>query len=120
MRFPNTMLQDDDRHLPIEPNSVRIWSMMLSASEDIAPISQVKANFAELLDRSRENHRPTIVTQNGRATGVLVAIEDWEEQQRKIQLLKLLAEGEESLRTFPGVGLADAKKRLKNGNAPLK
>jgi prevent-host-death family protein len=92
--------------------------MILSASEDIAPISHVKANFAELLDRSRENHRPTIVTQNGRATGVLVAIEDWEAQQRKIQLLKLLAEGEESLRATPAVSLADVKKRLKNRHAP--
>lgn len=91
--------------------------MILSASEDIAPISHVKANFAELLDRSRENHRPTIVTQNGRATGVLVAIEDWEAQQRKIQLLKLLAEGEESLRSAPTIGLSEVQKRLKNRHA---
>ena len=92
--------------------------MILSASEDITPISQVKANFAELLDRSRENHRPTIVTQNGRATGVLMAVEDWEAQQRKIQLLKLLAEGEESLRTTPAVTLSEIKKRLKIRHAP--
>lgn len=92
--------------------------MILSASEDIAPISHVKANFAELLDRSRENHRPTIVTQNGRATGVLVAIEDWEAQQRKIQLLKLLADGEDSLRTSPAVALSEVKKRIKNRHAP--
>lgn len=91
--------------------------MILSASEDIAPISEVKARFAEMLDHSRENHRPTIVTQNGRATGILMAIEDWEAQQRKIQLLKLLAEGEDSLRTSEPVSLADVKKRLKNRHA---
>lgn len=56
--------------------------MILSASEDIAPISEGKARFAELLDRTRENHRPIVFTQNGRATGVLVAIEDWEERER--------------------------------------
>lgn len=86
--------------------------MILSASEDIAPVSHVKANFAELLDRSRENHRPTIVTQNGRATGVLISIEDWESQQRKIQLLKLLLEGEESLRESKGIPLTEVRKRL--------
>ncbi len=92
--------------------------MILSASEDIAPVSEVKARFAEMLDRSRENHRPTIVTQNGRATGILMAIEDWEAQQRKIQLLKLLAEGEESLRTSPPIPLSAVKKRLANRHAP--
>jgi len=91
--------------------------MILSASEDIAPISHVKANFAELLNRSRESHRPTIVTQNGRATGILLAIEDWEAQQRKIELLKLLAEGEESLRTSPSVKLSEVKNHLKNRHA---
>ncbi|MBK9575615.1 MAG: type II toxin-antitoxin system Phd/YefM family antitoxin [Fibrobacterota bacterium] len=88
--------------------------MILHASEDIAPISQVKAQFAEMLDRSRENHRPTIVTQNGRATGVLMSIEDWESQQRKIQLLKLLAEGEESIRTGGILSLAEIRNRLGN------
>lgn len=91
--------------------------MILSASEDIAPVSEVKARFAEMLDRSRENHRPTIVTQNGRATGILMAIEDWEAQQRKIQLLKLLAEGEDSLRSSEPISLSEAKRRLANRHA---
>ena len=91
--------------------------MILSASEDIAPVSEVKAHFAEMLDRSRDNHRPTIVTQNGRATGILMAIEDWEAQQRKIQLLKRLAEGEESLRTGESVALSEVKRRLKKRHA---
>ncbi len=91
--------------------------MILSAGEDITPISEVKANFAELLDRSRESHRPTIVTQNGRATGILLAIEDWEAQQRKIQLLKMLAEGEESARIGISLSLSEVKNRIKKCHA---
>lgn len=91
--------------------------MILTASEDIAPVSYVKANFAEILEKSHENHRPTIVTQNGRATGVVMAIEDWEAQQRKIQLLKLLAEGEESLR-HGSMGLGELQARLDARHAP--
>jgi len=72
--------------------------MILSASEDIAPISEVKAHFADLLGRSRENHRSVVVTQNGRATGILMSVEDWEAREKKTRLLELLAEGEESLR----------------------
>jgi prevent-host-death family protein len=86
--------------------------MILSASEDIAPVSEVKARFAELLDRSRENHRPVVVTQNGRATGVLMAVEDWEERERRMRLLELLAEGEESLRAGTPVSLDEVRQRL--------
>lgn len=92
--------------------------MILSACEDIAPISEVKARFAELLDRTRENHRPVVVTQNGRATGVLVAIEDWEERERRLRLLEMLAEGEESVRTATPVALSEVRRRLERFDGP--
>lgn len=86
--------------------------MILTASEDIAPVSEVKARLSDLIDRSRENHRPVVVTQNGRATGVLMAVEDWEERERRMRLLELLAEGEESLRQGQAIPLAEVRKRL--------
>lgn len=86
--------------------------MILSACEDIAPVTEVKARISELIDRSRENHRPVVVTQNGRATGVLMAVEDWEERERRMRLLELLAEGEESLRQRQAIPLSQVRERL--------
>ena len=46
-----------------------------------------------------ETHRPMVITQNGRSTGVFMDIETWEAQVRKLNLLKLINEGERSLKT---------------------
>ena len=60
-------------------------------STQIKPISYVKANTAELLDRITEEREPIIITQNGEARAALVDIKSFEEQQETLALLKLLA-----------------------------
>jgi prevent-host-death family protein len=60
-------------------------------STQIKPISYVKANAAELLDRITEDRQPVIITQNGEARAALIDIKSYEEQQETLALLKLLA-----------------------------
>ena len=44
-----------------------------------------------------ENHRPMSLTQNGKSAGVFLDIETWENLLKKIQVLKMINEGERSL-----------------------
>ncbi len=44
-----------------------------------------------------KNHRPMILTQNGKSAGVFLDIETWENLLKKIQVLKMINEGERSL-----------------------
>ena len=60
-------------------------------STQIKPISYVKANAAELLDRIAEEREPIIITQNGEARAVLMDVASYEQTQETLALLKVLA-----------------------------
>ena len=47
-------------------------------TEDIMPFSACRNNLAGCFSRVRETHRPLIVTQNGRASTVLISAEDFD------------------------------------------
>lgn len=70
--------------------------MNISISEDIQPISIVKANLSTMLKRTKKTKRPIIITQNGRAAGVLLNTDEWEHLNNQI-VSKLIAEAETSI-----------------------
>jgi prevent-host-death family protein len=45
---------------------------------DIVPIGEAKANLSRLVRRTREEHAPIFITQNGRAAAVLISAEEWD------------------------------------------
>jgi len=57
-------------------------------STQIKPISYVKANAAELLERIGQEREPIIITQNGEARAVLMDIHSYEEQLETLEMLK--------------------------------
>ena len=65
-------------------------------SEDIKPISYVKAKSAEVLQQVNTSG-PVIITQNGEASAVLMGVKDYEQLQEDLALLKMLAMGKKSL-----------------------
>ena len=81
--------------------------MQLSLKEDVNSLSFFKANFNQVLQKIKNNHRPLVITQNGRATGIFMDIETWESQLKKINLFKLVNEGEVSLKTSKTHSLKD-------------
>ena len=66
-------------------------------STQIKPISYVKANAAELLDRITEEREPIIITQNGEARAVLMDVHSYEESQETLALLQILAIGKKQV-----------------------
>ena len=66
-------------------------------SSQIRPISYLKANAAEVLDRIAEDRRPLVTTQNGEAKAVLQDIVSYEETQETLALLKILALGNDQV-----------------------
>jgi len=71
--------------------------MKLSLKEDVNSLSYFKTNFNKILKKIQNNHHPLIITQNGKTSGVFLDISTWEEMNRKLNLLKLVNEGEISL-----------------------
>ena len=62
-------------------------------SDQIKPISHLKAHAAEIIRHLGEQGEPLIITQNGEAKAVLQDIADYEQTQETLALLRILALG---------------------------
>jgi prevent-host-death family protein len=70
----------------------------MKTSEDIRPISYMKARAADLLNQVNDTHRPVVITQSGHARAILQDPETYEQTQAAMGMLKLLVQGEEDVR----------------------
>ena len=65
----------------------------MKLSEQVKPISYLKAHAAEIARTLGEQQQPLIITQNGEAKMVVQDIDSYERMQETISLLKILALG---------------------------
>lgn len=82
-------------------------------STQVKPISYLKANAAEVLDRLTTQREPLVITQNGEAKAVLQDVASYEETQETLALLKILALGNQDIEAGNTRPLADVVKRLR-------
>lgn len=82
-------------------------------SEQIKPVSYLKANTAEILRRIAEQHEPLVITQNGVAKAVIQDIASYEQTQETMALLKILALGNRQIEEGKVVPASVAIKRLR-------
>jgi len=82
-------------------------------ASQIKPISYLKANAAEVLDRLAERREPMLITQNGEARAVIQDIASYEETQDTMALLKILALGNREIEEGKVRPIADAVRRLR-------
>ena len=62
-------------------------------SEDIVPVSDFKAQAAEWLKRVAETGHPLVITQNGKAAGVLLSPAQFDELNSRAQFVAAIDEG---------------------------
>ncbi len=71
----------------------------LRVAEDIVPLSDFKARASELLKRLAETGAPIVITQNGRAAGVLLSPAEFDALTERIRFFNAVAEGLENARS---------------------
>jgi prevent-host-death family protein len=86
-------------------------------SDQIKPISYLKANTAEILRRIAERGEPLVITQNGVAKAVVQDIVTYDQMQQTMALLKILALGNRQIRASKVVPAKVAIKRLRKSKA---
>lgn len=88
---------------------------------NIRPSSDLRNHYADVARSCREERRPTVLTVNGRGDTVLMGIEDWEEQQARLELLELLMASQRDMadgRVAPlSDTIADLRARVAQGVA---
>ena len=62
-------------------------------SDQIKPISYLKAHAAEIVRNLSKEQQPLVITQNGEAKVVMQDIKSYEQTQETIALLKILSLG---------------------------
>lgn len=72
--------------------------MAFSLTEDVKTVSELKKNLRAVLDQIKETGRPIVVTVNGKPDAVLIDVETYEHKLKALNLVGLLAEGEEDIR----------------------
>lgn len=84
-------------------------------SEQVKPVSYLKAHAAELLRGLADGAPPLVITQNGEARAVLQDVASYQETQETLALLKLLALGTRDIEAGRTVPARDAIARLRKG-----
>ena len=79
----------------------------ISKVPSIVPVSDLRENAANLLERVKRDRRPVIITQRGRAAVVILSVEDYERGEHERELLRLLALGDQEIAAGRGHDLDD-------------
>ena len=88
--------------------------MKISIASDIEAVSSVKSRIPEVFEESAKTSRPKIITQNGKAIGIMSDIGSYETLVKKVNLMKLIIEGEESANKYEMLSLSALKKKMKD------
>ncbi len=76
-------------------------------SESIRPISYLKAHTAEIIREVAEGKSPYVITQHGEARAVVQSVQEYEQMQETLALLKILAMGEQEISDGKTVAASD-------------
>lgn len=87
----------------------------MKLSNQIKPISYLKAHAAEIVRELGEQRETLVITQNGEAKVVIQDIESYERTQETMALLKILALGMRQIEEGKVSPAEDVIRRLREG-----
>jgi antitoxin YefM len=88
-------------------------STRIRIDTDIKPVSEFRANAADLIEQVKTTGRPLVLTQHGRSTAVVVDAADYEEMVEEIELLRDVQTAVEQIARGRGISNTEAKKQLR-------
>ena len=78
----------------------------------LVPVTEVKRRATEVIAGLRKSRSAVMVTEHGREAAVMVGIETWNDLQRRLVILDLVAKGVTDLRAGQVTSQEEAKARL--------
>lgn len=86
----------------------------MKLSDQIKPISYLKAHAAEIVRNLSRQAEPLVITQNGEAKAVMLDIKSYEQAQETMALLKMLALGQRQIEEGKVQPAEDVVSRLRS------
>ena len=81
-------------------------------SEDVVPLSDLKANPGRVVHQVGETRRPVLLTSRGRGVAVVQALIEYEAEAEERSFLRAVVEGIVDLEAGRELDLAEVKQRL--------
>ena len=83
---------------------------MINLTQDLKPISYVKAHTTEIVKYVENTKSPVVITQNGEAKAVIIDINSYQKTINAINLAKLLSFSEKDIKNGKTISHEDAVK----------
>jgi len=81
-------------------------------SEDVIPLTDLKANPGRVVKHATDAHRPVLLTSRGRGVAVVQSVSDYEVAEEERAFMRAVVAGLADLEAGRELSLADAKARL--------
>ncbi|MHB0972578.1 MAG: type II toxin-antitoxin system Phd/YefM family antitoxin [Thermoanaerobaculia bacterium] len=82
-------------------------------TSDIKPVSEFRANAAELIEQIRNTGRPLVLTQRGHSAAVVLNVEEYESLLEELDLLRDIRISEKQIKSGKGVSNREAKAQIR-------
>ena len=86
--------------------------MAIKFSEDVVPLTDLKANPGRVVRHAVEASRPVLLTSRGRGVAVMQSVADYEAAVEERDFMRAVVEGLADLEAGREVSLREAKARL--------
>jgi len=85
----------------------------MKLSNNIKPISYLKAHAADIIRNIGSHQEPLIITQNGEAKAIVQDIDSYEKERETMAMLKILALGNQQIDKGEVIPAVDALKKIR-------
>jgi prevent-host-death family protein len=86
--------------------------MSIKFSEDLVPLTDLKANPGRVVKHAAEVHRPVLLTSRGRGVAVVQSVSDYEKAEEERDFMRAVVAGLADLEAGREVSLNEARARL--------
>lgn len=85
----------------------------IKVDTDIKPLSEFRANAAQLIEQVRTSGRRLVLTQRGRSAAVILDVADYEQMVDEMELLRDLQTAVQQIEAGDGISNREAKAELR-------
>jgi len=86
--------------------------MAIKFSEDLVPLTDLKANPGRVVKHATETHRPVLLTSRGRGVAVVQSVNDYEKAEEERVFMRAVVAGLADLEAGHEVSMGEARTRL--------
>ncbi len=83
--------------------------MNVKFSQDVVPVTTMKANPAKVIQQVTEAHRPVLLTSRGKGVAIVQSLADYETQAEERAFMKAVVEGLKDVEKGKTLSVAEAR-----------